>query len=58
MFKRIWNFDKDQFTLLIFLIKNLIKQFFIGTAIGNLHEFKETWFWLKIHCSYDSKRIK
>lgn len=53
--KRIWNFDKEQWNLLMFFIKNLFKQLFIGIAVGNLSEFIDTWQWLKMHCCYDSK---
>jgi plasmid replication initiation protein len=56
--KRIWNFDKDDMYHMKWLFKNLFKQFFIGIFEGNMHEFTETLWWIKIHCIHDSKRIK
>ncbi len=55
MLKRIWNFDEKDIKHMGFLIKNLFKQFFIGIATGNMNDFIDTWFWIKIHCCYNSK---
>jgi len=56
--KRIWSFDKQDMKHMKWLFKNLFKQFFIGIATGNMHEFIETWCWIRIHCTYNSKKIK
>jgi len=55
--KRIWNFDKQDMKHMKWLFKQLFKHFFIGVFIGNMDEFVDTWFWIKIHCCYDSKKI-
>lgn len=54
MLKRILNFDKHDWAHVRFLFFNMIKQFFKG----DLHESREAYYWLKLHLTYDSKRIK
>jgi len=53
--KRIWNFDEGDIDHMRCLFKNLFKQFFIGVATGNMREFVNTWFWIKLHCTCDSE---
>ncbi len=51
--KRLVNFNKKDWKHVWWLFKNMIKQFFIG----DLHESKEAYLFLKIHLSYDSTRV-
>jgi len=53
LIKRIFGFDKQDWKHLRFLLINMIKQF----IKGNFHESKEAYYWIKIHLSYDSKRL-
>lgn len=53
MWKRIINFDKQDWKHVRFLFFNMIKQFFNG----DLQESKEAYYWLKFHFNNDSKRI-
>lgn len=52
--KRITKFDIQDWKHISFLFVNGIKQF----LKGNFYESREAFIWLKIHLSYDSKRIK
>jgi hypothetical protein len=54
MIKRILNFTKDDWTHLSWLFKNMIEQF----LLADFHEAKEAYYWIIIHLSYDSKKIK
>jgi hypothetical protein len=52
--KRIFCFQIQDWQHIGWLTKNMIKQFFIG----DMHEAKEAWYFILIHLSYDSKKIK
>jgi hypothetical protein len=52
--KRIFCFQIHDWKHIGWLTKNMIKQFFIGDT----HEAKEAWYFILIHLSYDSKKIK
>ncbi len=52
--KRIANFDKTDWKHIGWLFRNIIKQFFKG----EFSESYDAWMWIKIHCSYDSNRLK
>lgn len=49
---RILKFDKNDWKHVTWLFKNMIKQLFKG----DFHEAREAFIWIKIHCTYDSKR--
>lgn len=49
----ILNFNKQDWKLISWLFKNMIKQFYVG----NIEGVKESWMWIKFHCHYKSKRI-
>lgn len=51
--KRIWNFEEHDIQHISWLFKNMIKQFFLM----NFHDAKESYYWIKIHLSYDSKKL-
>lgn len=51
MFKRILSFDKNDWKHVTWLFRNMIKQF----IIGDFHEAKEAYYWIKIHLSYNGK---
>lgn len=53
LIKRLKNFNKQDWKHVSFLFKNGIKQF----LKGDFHESKEAFIWIKIHMSYDSKKI-
>lgn len=53
MIKRLFKFDEKDWKHVKFLFHNMFKQFFKG----DLHESKEAYYWLKLHLTYDSKRI-
>lgn len=55
MIRRILNFDKQDWKHMSFLFANMFKQFFIEF---NWHEVKDSYYWIKIHLSYDSKKVK
>jgi hypothetical protein len=52
--KRILFFKCHDWEHVGWLFGNMIKQF----LAGDLRESKESWFWICIHCTYDSKKIK
>jgi hypothetical protein len=52
--KRILNFNKDDWNHLWWLFKNMIKEF----IAGNYDESVDAFYWIKIHFTYDSKRIR
>lgn len=52
--KRIWNFDEQDMKHVGWLFKLMIKNF----INGHFDAMKENWFWIKIHCTYDSERIE
>jgi hypothetical protein len=54
MFKRILNFDKQNWQHIGWLLKTMIKNF----IKGDINEFIEGFYLIKLHLSYDSKRIK
>lgn len=54
MIKRIWNFDKRDVKHVTWLFKNMIKAFFKGDYI----DMVDAYYFIKIHCSYDSKKNK
>lgn len=55
MIQRIKNFDKQDWKHMLFLFKNMMKQLFIEL---NWHETKDAYYWMKIHLTHDSKRVR
>lgn len=53
MLKRILNFDKQDWKHVRFLFGNMIKQW----ILMDYNESKEAWIFLKLHFTYDSKRV-
>ncbi len=49
---QIFKFNKNDWQHVAWLFKNMIKQFFLG----DFHEAREAFLWIKIHCIYESKR--
>lgn len=54
MLERISNFNKDDKKHLWRLFKTMVNQF----IIGDFHEAREAFYWIKIHLIYDSKKIR
>jgi hypothetical protein len=52
--KQIKNFNKDDWKHIWWLFGNMIKQF----ILGNWNESKDAYYWIKIHCTYESKKVK
>ena len=52
--KRVLNFNKNDWKHVWRLFRNMIKQF----LKGDFRESKEAYWWIKIHLSYDSKKVK
>lgn len=53
MIRRVIKFNKQDWKHCRWLFKNMIKQF----LMFEFKEAQETYYWLKIHLGYDSKRI-
>jgi hypothetical protein len=54
MLKKILNFKEDDWNHIGWLFRNMIKQF----ILGDFHEAREALYFIQIHLSYNSKRIK
>ena len=52
--KRILLFTLDDLRHILFLIKSM----FIGFWKGDWNRVVDAYYWIIVHCSYDSKRIK
>lgn len=55
MLKRVMNFDKQDWKHVSWLTGNMLKNFFIRC---DLSAARESWLWLKLHFTHDSKRIE
>lgn len=55
MLNRILKFDTRDWKHMRFLFLNMLNQLFIKF---DYHEAKESYIWMKIHISYDSKSSK
>lgn len=54
LLKQILNFDRQDWLHIRFLLKNSLVQL----LNMNFSEAKEALYWVKIHISYDSNRVK
>lgn len=54
MFNRLLKFDKQDWKHISFLLKNAIIQLFKG----NFNDSIDALYWIKIHLTYDSTKVK
>lgn len=54
MLKRIVNYNKEDWKHISFLLKNSVIQFYKG----NFNDSIDALYWIKIHLTYDSTKVK
>lgn len=54
MIKRITSFKNDDWRHIFFLLKNVAKNFFKG----DFHEASDALYWIRVHLSFDSNKVK
>ncbi|UYL12624.1 hypothetical protein DUT89_10035 [Bacillus subtilis] len=54
MIKRIMSFKYDDWRHIFFLLKNVAKNFFKG----DFHEASDALYWIRVHLSFDSNKVK
>jgi hypothetical protein len=52
--KRVLNFDKDDWKHCHWLFRSMVKKFFIL----EFNDAYESWLFLKLHLTHDSKKLK